>query len=129
MASRKPVHGADELQTLEEESQLSEATSKDILTLLKREKLAHKQIPEEHLRLQQKYNSVTARAEAGIKGKRELLFRLSNVEEELPKFNVALVHYKEESRQLHDENSRLSQELEHRRAKSEALSLQLKDHP
>lgn len=86
----------------------------------------HKFSQQEHLRLQQKYNSLTARAEADTKGTRELLFRLSNVEEELPKFKAALAQYKEESRQLHDNNSRLSQELEHRRVKCEALSLQLR---
>lgn len=69
----------------------------------------HKFSQQEHLRLQQKYNSLTARAEADTKGTRELLFRLSNVEEELPKFKAALAQYKEESRQLHDNNSRLSQ--------------------
>ncbi|KAL3137881.1 hypothetical protein ABBQ38_005133 [Trebouxia sp. C0009 RCD-2024] len=134
MGSLNPIHGAGELQALREELTLHEATGRDILTLLKWEKCAHKQVQQshrlleqEHLLLQQKYSSVTARAEADSHGTKELLFRLSNVEEELPKFKTDLAQYKEQSRQLRDENSRLRQELQQREAMFEGLSLQLRN--
>ncbi|KAL3137828.1 hypothetical protein ABBQ38_005083 [Trebouxia sp. C0009 RCD-2024] len=133
MASWNPVHGAGELQALQQDLELSEATGRDLTTLLKWEKHKHKQVQQshrtlkqEHLLLQQEYSSATERADANTEGTRELLFRLSNVEEDLPKFKMDLARYKEESRQLQEDNSSLRRELEHRRAKCEALSLQLK---
>ncbi|KAL3150594.1 hypothetical protein ABBQ32_000401 [Trebouxia sp. C0010 RCD-2024] len=133
MASWNPVHGAGELQALKQDLELSEATGRDLHTLLKWEKHEHKKVQQshrtlkqEHLLLQEEYSSVTDRADANTEGTRELLFRLSNVEDDLPKFKMDLARYKGESRQLQDDNSSLRRELEQRRAKCEALSLQLK---
>lgn len=69
---------------------------------------SHRILEQEHLLLQQKLSSVTATAETDKEGNRELLFRLSYVKQELPKFKVALAHHKDESRQLQDNNSRLT---------------------
>ncbi|KAL3150533.1 hypothetical protein ABBQ32_000349 [Trebouxia sp. C0010 RCD-2024] len=123
-----------QLQALRDELTLTEATGRDILTLLKWEKCAHKQVKQshrlleqEHLVLQQKYSSVTARAEADSQGTKELLFRLSNVEQEIPTFKTDLALYREQSRQLRKENSRLRQELQRREVMFEGLSLRLRN--
>ena len=69
----------------------------------------HKTLEHEHSLLQQDYTSVTDKADVASEGTKELLFRLSRVQEDLPKFKMELARYKEESRQHQEDNSRLRQ--------------------
>ena len=69
----------------------------------------HRLLEQEHLLLQQKLSSATARADADSESTRQLLIRVSHMEQQLPEFKSGLALLKEHSRQLQDENTRLRQ--------------------